>query len=595
MNCLSTLETHTMNSTLKVLCIDDDEIDRISIARTLKQTDITVQLVQTVTAAEGLAAAAAQHFDIILLDFQLPDRDGLDVLKILRQDVDRHATVIMLSRREDDALVQQAIDAGAQDFLLKDEVTPRRLVRAMRQSQYRSKLEDALSRIRENLRELAEQDALTGLANRYDFERVLALAVARGQRDGSRMAVLLLDVDNFKTVNDTFGHAVGDQLLVEVARRLRSVVRDSDMLARLGGDEFVILAQDMERDEQATLLAKRIVACFAEPMVFGEVQWTVTTSIGIAVFGDYTDNPSDLMRCADIAMYRAKQGGRNQSHFYSEQLHLAVQQRSALERDLRKALALQQFRVYYQAQVHAHDGTLGGLEALLRWEHPTMGTLAPGVFLPMAEELGLMREIGQWVLRHSCMQLQDWRSRIGLDGVRLAVAVNLSAAELQGNDLPDKLQAALGNSGLPADCLELEITESVLISDPETTATMLNAVAALGIHLALDDFGTGYSSFEHLQLFPIHSLKIDRRFIDGIGKGAVPERLLTAMIRFARTLNLSVVAEGIETPEQAQFCNTHGCDLLQGYHYSRPVPAAQFEAQFLAKLATQVRQPRQTP
>lgn len=593
MNCLSTLETHTMNSTLKVLCIDDDEIDRISIARTLKQTDITVQLVQTVTAAEGLAAAAAQHFDIILLDFQLPDRDGLDVLKILRQDVDRHATVIMLSRREDDALVQQAIDAGAQDFLLKDEVTPRRLVRAMRQSQYRSKLEDALSRIRENLRELAEQDALTGLANRYDFERVLALAVARGQRDGSRMAVLLLDVDNFKTVNDTFGHAVGDQLLVEVARRLRSVVRDSDMLARLGGDEFVILAQDMERDEQATLLAKRIVACFAEPMVFGEVQWTVTTSIGIAVFGDYTDNPSDLMRCADIAMYRAKQGGRNQSHFYSEQLHLAVQQQSALERDLRKALALQQFRVYYQAQVHAHDGTLGGLEALLRWEHPTMGTLAPGVFLPMAEELGLMREIGQWVLRQSCLQLQDWRARIGLNGVRLAVAVNLSAAELQGSDLPDKLQAALRNSGLPADCLELEITESVLISDPETTATMLNAVAALGIHLALDDFGTGYSSFEHLQLFPIHSLKIDRRFVDGIGKGAVPERLLTAMIRFARTLNLSVVAEGIETPEQAKFCQAHGCDLLQGYYYSRPVPAAQFEAQFLAKLAAPPRQPSQ--
>lgn len=579
-----------MTSTLKVLCIDDDEIDRISIARTLKQTEIAVQLVQTATAADGLAAAAAQHFDIILLDFHLPDRDGLAVLKTLREDVDRHATVIMLSRREDDALVQQAIDAGAQDFLLKDEVTPRRLVRAMRQSQYRSRLEDALSRIRENLRELAEQDALTGLANRYDFERVLALAVARGRRDGSRLAVLLLDVDNFKTVNDTFGHAVGDQLLVEVARRLGSVVRDSDMLARLGGDEFVILAQNMERDEQATLLAKRIIACFAEPMVLGEIQWTVTTSIGIAVFGDYTNNPSDLMRCADIAMYRAKQGGRNQSRFYSEQLHLAVQQQAALERDLRKALASQQLHVYYQAQVHAHDGSLGGLEALVRWEHPTMGTLAPGVFLPMAEELGLMREIGQWVLHQSCLQLQDWRSRICLDGVRLAVAVNLSAVELQGNDLPDKLQAALSDSGLPAACLELEITESVLIRDPEITATMLKKVAALGVQLALDDFGTGYSSFEHLQLFPIHSLKIDRRFVDGIGQGAVPERLLTAMIRFARTLNLNVVAEGIETAEQAQFCNAHGCDLLQGYYFSRPVPAAQFEAQFLAKLANQPRQ-----
>jgi diguanylate cyclase (GGDEF)-like protein len=355
-----------MTDELKVLIIDDDEVDRLSIARTLKKADLSIALVQARSASEGLAAAARQRFDVILLDFRLPDQDGLEVLRILRETIDKNATVLMLSNMEDDELVQKAIDAGAQDFLLKDEVTTRRLMRAVRQSQHRRRLEEALSRVREDLRELAEQDALTGLANRYDFERALAFSVARGQRDGGRLAVLLLDVDNFKTVNDTFGHAVGDQLLIEVARRLSTVVRDSDLLARLGGDEFVILANDMERDDQATLLAKRVVACFTEPMVFGETTWTVTTSIGIAVFGDYTNNPSDLMRCADIAMYRAKKAGRNQAHFYSDQLHQNVLQQTALERDLRIALEQQQFQIYYQAQINAKDGSLGGLEALLR-------------------------------------------------------------------------------------------------------------------------------------------------------------------------------------------------------------------------------------
>lgn len=573
-----------MTAPLEILIVDDDELDRLSIIRAMKKSAVSVNFSQASTGEAGLEAARLKHFDVILLDFRLPDRDGIDVLKSLRRDQDSPYTIIMVSRQEDEKLAEVAIEAGAQDFLLKDEVNDRRLLRAMRQAQHRFRLEQALSESHQKVQQMAEKDALTGLSNRFDFERALALAVPRAQREKGRLAVLLLDVDHFKTVNDTYGHAVGDQLLIEVARRLGQVVRGSDVLARLGGDEFVILAQNMERDDQATLLGERIVACFAAPMVFDDTQWTVTTSIGIAVLGDYTHSAMDLMKCADIAMYRAKQGGRNRSHFYSDQLHQDVLRRTSLEKDIRSALANDEFKVYYQAQIRAHDGGLGGVEALLRWEHPRLGLLAPGAFLAMAEEIGLMSDIGQWVMHTACKQLSQWRAAFPMQVLRLAMAVNLSAVQLQETSLFATIDKALSESGLESDCLELEITENVLIRDPKQIASMLTAVAQHGVHLALDDFGTGYSSFEHLQLFPIHSLKIDRSFVAGIGRGAAHEQLLTAMIRFAQTLNLTVVAEGIETREQANFCREKGCDLLQGYHYSMPVAAEPFAAQFLAGL-----------
>lgn len=569
-------------TTLRILIIDDDELDRRSVIRAMKQVSVSVSIVEANNALDGLLLAKETQYDVILLDYRLPDRDGIEVLKSLRLDK-THTAIIMLTNQEDISLAEQAIEAGAQDFLLKEEVNARRLMRALHQARHRHKLETELSRSYNQLRELAEHDALTGLANRYDFERALAFAVSRAKRESlhGKMAVLLLDLDRFKNVNDTYGHAIGDQLLIKVARRLGTTTRGSDLLARLGGDEFVVLVQDMEKVDQAILLAKRIVDAFKKPIVLDGMEWHVTMSIGIAVFGSCANDATELMKCADIAMYRAKQEGRNQSHFYSDQLHQAVRHRLYLERDLRHALRNEQLKVFYQAKINAVDGTLGGVEALLRWQHPVEGILTPGVFLPMAEEMGLMFDIDQWMMRTACTQLEEWRALPFFKTDELTVAVNVSAIQLQGDNLIYTVDEALLSSGLPPHYLELEITENALIRDPNHVAGILHKLAARGVKLSLDDFGTGYSSFGHLKMLPIQVLKIDQSFVTGVGKGESQERLLAAMIAFAQTMELSLVVEGIETEEQARFCADLGCELLQGYYYSQAISSSEFEDRFL--------------
>ncbi len=578
------IDEATASVPMRLLLVDDDELDRMTIARALRQSGLAVEITEAFTAADGLRLAGAGHFDAILLDYSLPDQNGLELLQALRATHADRAAIIMLTRREDDTLAAQCIDGGAQDFLLKDEVNGRRLSRAIRQAQQIHAMGEQLRASNERLRKLAEHDRLTGLANRYSFEVALHLAVARAQRKDSRIAVMLLDLDNLKNVNDTLGHDVGDLLLQAVAGRLASAVRGSDLVARLGGDEFVVLAQDLDRDAQANLLAERLLGSLQAPILAGGVELRVTTSIGVAVFEHADINTMDMMKCADIAMYRAKSDGRNQIHFYSSKLHEAVQRRSATERDLRLALGRGQFELYYQAQVAAVSRRVVGVEALLRWRHPERGLLLPGEFLAVAEEMDLMESIGAWVLHTACQQLGRWRAALPA-AEPLLIAVNLSALQMGGGQLVGTVERALADSGLPGECLELEITESVLIDDPIQTAAVLDQLAQRGVRLSLDDFGTGYSSMQHLKLFPIHVLKIDRAFVCAIGQDRKDERLFDALVRFAKTLGLTVVAEGVETREQAAFCRQVGCDRLQGYHYATPLPAGEFEHRFLAKCA----------
>lgn len=570
-----------MKDVLRLLLIDDDEVDRLSVVRALKRGKVDYDIVQAVSAAEGLQFAGNQRFDAILLDYRLPDQDGIEVLRLLRDGHYERTAVVMLSRHEDESLADRCLEAGAQDFLLKDEVNDRRLNRALRQARQRSQIEQALQASRNELLQLSEHDPLTGLTNRRGFERALAAAVARANRDACHLAVLLIDLDDFKSVNDTAGHEIGDALLVEVTRRLSATVRDTDLLCRLGGDEFVVLMHSFERHDQVFLLADRLVAALQTPIVLGTTTHLTTASIGVATHDPEDCNAEDLLRFADMAMYQAKQEGRNQSRAFSAALQENANTRSKIKFDLLSAIQNEELRVFYQAQIRASDGSLGGMEALIRWQHPVLGLLAPGHFIAIAEESKAIIEMGNWVLKTACSQLNTWQLRHPQRCTDLSLGINVSAVQAGANSLPPTLKAALASfCGNPGQ-VEIEITESALIKDTAVMGTMLSALEAQGVRLSLDDFGTGYSSLEHLKLFPIAVLKIDQGFVSAIGERKKGEQLLIAIIALAKALEMKVVAEGVETQAQAEFCTRHGCDLLQGYFYSRPVPADEFEATFL--------------
>jgi diguanylate cyclase (GGDEF)-like protein len=573
-----------MISALSLLLIDDDELDRMAIARALQKSSVVCDVSHASSAAKGLQMLSQKEFDVVLLDYSLPDITGLEMLRTLRGGVQGGAAVVMLSRNENETLAEECLAAGAQDFLLKDEVNSRHLIRVVLQARQRFQIEARLRDSLEQVRSLSEHDSLTGLMNRRGFERSLGMQLARARRTNACLAILLLDLDDFKSINDTLGHDVGDQLLVSVAQRLTLVARDADLVCRLGGDEFVVMMTDFDDDHQSMVFAERINTKLREPILIGPAELIITTSIGIAVLGNTTDSATDLLKYADLAMYQAKQQGRNQSRFYSVALQEAVQFRSLIKHDLQHALEKGEIKLYFQPQIRSSDGTVCGMEALLRWHHPRMGVLSPAAFLPVAEETGQIVEIGGWVLNEGCRQLKEWRDRYGPHLEALTLAVNLSAVQIKHKQLLHTVMAALAVHQLPAHVLELEITESILIEVTNNTLTLLSELSAQGVALSLDDFGTGYSSLDHLKQFPINILKIDKEFVSAVGDGGKSENLFVAIIAFAKAMDMKIVVEGVETQTQADFCIEKSCELLQGYFYSKPIPASEFEATFLAGL-----------
>lgn len=570
-----------MQEALSLLVIDDDELDRAAILRNLGRTNNKFEISIASSAVEGLRLASEKKFDAILLDYFLPDINGLGVLHSLRAETMHNSAVIMLSRHEDELIAEKCLDAGAQDFLLKDEVTSRSLNRALRQAKQRYSLAEALKQSNEQLRILSECDPLTGLANRRGFEHALNSALNRLQPNHEKLAVLLIDLDDFKAVNDTLGHDVGDQLLIELSQRFKTTLREGDFLCRLGGDEFVVLAKNLESEQHAAILGDRLLSVLRKPVCINGTELIITASIGIAASGEFSEKNPDLLKYADVAMYRAKQEGRNQYRFFSERLHDLVMHRARIKHDLHQAVARGEMRVFYQAQIRSEDLSLGGMEALVRWEHPNLGLLTPFDFLAIAEETGFITEIGNWVLSEACQTLADWRLRFPEQCKNLTLAVNLSASQIKEVELIHFVKSVLKDNGLESHCLELEITENAFIAETIEAIIALSRLGLEGVKLALDDFGTGYSSLQHLKMFAITTLKIDKIFINSIANSDVDDRLLIALIRFAKLLDLKVIAEGVETPEQAKFCTQHGCDLLQGYFYSRPISKQEFEKRFL--------------
>jgi diguanylate cyclase (GGDEF)-like protein/PAS domain S-box-containing protein len=421
---------------------------------------------------------------------------------------------------------------------------------------------------------LARYDGLTGLPNRNMFIDELERTLARARRHGERFALFFIDLDRFKNINDSLGHGAGDQLLKVMATRLRELLRESDLVARLGGDEFVVLLDGAVEAAALGQVARKALAAIGEPVAIDARSYQVTGSIGISLYPDDGDDAATLLKNADAAMYLAKDRGKNNYQFYTAQLAAQSAQQFALEADLRAGLPRDELQLHYQPKVRLGDGRLVGMEALLRWMHPQRGLLAPGAFVTLAEDSGLILPIGQWVLRAACRQVRAWRD-VGLPVPR--IAINLSARQFADDTLVDEVRDALAAQGLEPAALEVEITESVLMADPQAANRTLQGLHALGVHIAIDDFGTGYSSLAYLKRFPAQTVKIDRSFVKGLPLDHDDAAITQAVIAMAHSLGLDVVAEGVETQAQLDFLRQLGCDQAQGYLIGRPMPADQLQ------------------
>jgi len=432
---------------------------------------------------------------------------------------------------------------------------------------------EGLEAANRQLRHIASHDALTGLPNRVLLDDRLSQAVAHAQSDGHSFAVALFDLDRFKVVNDSLGHRAGDQLIKEVAHRLAGIARSTDTVGRLGGDEFLFIMDRLAKREDAELIARRAVKALQAPIRLDGVDLHTSASIGIAMFPADGRNAETLIANADAAMYCAKQRGRNNIQLYAAGMNSATQERVKLESELHQALSLKQFELHYQPKVDTKTGLIHGAEALVRWRHPQRGVVPPGEFIPLAESCGLIDSIGEWVVRESCRQARAWQ----LEGLQpLRVAVNLSAFQFRHGNLLQMIREALQAAQLEPRFLEVEITESALMSDPEDSVTILEQLSRMGVVVSVDDFGTGYSSMSYLRRFPIDKLKIDRGFIAELISRADDASIVRAIVSLAHSLRLKVVAEGVETREQLDLLKSLGCDQYQGFCFSPAVPAPQF-------------------
>ena len=516
----------------------------------------------------GLKAIRSAAHDVCLLDNRLGGRSGLDLLDT-RGGAIAALPIIILTGVVDRRVDEAAMEAGASDFLVKDQLSPNILERAIRYATERH-------RLRAELEHLAKYDALTGLASRVLFQDFLDGAMARADRGKRPLALLFLDLDHFKYINDTFGHVTGDALLAAVAQRLKACVRTGDLVARLGGDEFAIILDDIGTTDNAARVARNIVEALKQPCEIAGHEIHAQMSIGIALYPNGVSDSAELIKAADTAMYEAKHQGRNTYRFFAPSMQQAALVAVDLEAALAQDVAKDQFAIHFQPQVDAATGVIVGMEALARWRrHP------PSIFIPAAERSGLIIPLGDRILRRACTQFSRWWQS-GLTGVDARLSVNVSAVQLKGNSLIESVSKALEASGLPAHVLELELTETAMMDDPDNAVAVLERLDRLGVIIVTDDFGTGYSSLTYLNRLPIRALKIDYSFVKDIGIDEQSETIIKATIGLTQNLGLDVVAEGVETEAQAAFLLDNGCRVMQGWLFSRALPPEAMERRLAA-------------
>ena len=428
----------------------------------------------------------------------------------------------------------------------------------------------------------ASHDSLTGLPNRSLLRDRIEQAIVKARRDDHRVAVVFVDLDHFKLINDSLGHHVGDRLLLEVADRLIACVRGHDSVARQGGDEFVIVLTEQQDEDETLAIVSRLLEVVSQPWLDEGQEYGLSCSIGISCYPQDGDDPDALLRCADAAMYKAKASGRSTYHVYTPELNQAISERLELENSLRHALERDEFHVYYQPRIEVASGRIIGAEALIRWDCPGKGIIPPDSFISIAEETGLIIPIGQWILQEACRQNSAWQ-RAGLPPI--SVSVNLSPIQFRHTGLVQSVAAALQQADLQPACLELELTESFVMHDAERINIAMQSLKALGVDIAVDDFGTGYSSLSYLKRFPVDRLKVDKSFVRDINSDPDDAAIVRAIITLGHALGLKVVAEGVETQAHLEFLQQHGCDELQGYYFSRPIPATEMEALLRSRVA----------
>jgi diguanylate cyclase (GGDEF)-like protein len=561
---------------MRLLLVDDDELDRMAVVRVLQSPKLIKDIVHASTAVSALKLFEEETFDVVLLDYRLPDMECLDVLNKLTHHANKHAAVVILTGMVDDDVIERdCIVAGAQDFLLKQELSQRHLTKALVHAQARHALNQQLMETYARLKYLAENDPMTGLSNRHYFEDHLRTAIARAVRFDSKVGLLFLDIDNFKLINDSLGHDIGDQILQQVANRLLDVIREGDIVCRLGGDEFAIIVHDIETETSLAVLAQRILDNLRVPITLAKTQHFISCSIGISTYPSCAQNAEDMLKHADLAMYHVKRMGRNGFHFFTETLQEKVMNKIALEQQLRSGTLQSQLLQYYQPVINAKDFNVCGAEMLVRWNHPLRGILPPSEFLEDIEELGFLSAIDIENMRLACGQLAEWRST-GLVNDTFVLAVNASEQLIKEEDFYGVIKSDLDNVSLLGSNLSIEVTEGVLVSDFDKTSAILNLIKSYGVKVAIDDFGTGYSSMAYLKWLPASILKVDRSFVQNVPESAADCRVLKAIIVLAKSLDLDVIVEGVETIEQARLCCQYGADMFQGYLFSKPLPPAEF-------------------
>jgi diguanylate cyclase (GGDEF)-like protein len=553
----------------RVLLVEDDPADAMLFETGLRLRhpgEFAVTVAPDMASAETLLRKDKDAFDVISLDLGLPDAQGLQAVGRIQAEAP-HIGFIVLSSSEDPELAIETVKAGAQDYLVKRRAGGTNIAKSLRYAEQRKRAEQHLANI-------AFHDQLTGLANRNLFRQRVAKALGNCRRRGDQFAVLLLDMDRFKSVNDALGHDAGDAFLQQIADRLRAATRETDTVARLGGDEFAVLATGIGAPSDLFLIVERVLAAVRKPIELSGTCLNPTTSIGAALYPISGEDSDTLLAAADAAMYVAKREGRNGYHIHGAELTRQIAQKLQLENQLRQAIDRREFMLHYQPQI-SPGGDFVGAEALLRWLPPGGELVSASEFIGVLEDTGLIMDLGPWIIRTACQQLGAWRSR----GYRVdRMAINLSARQLLSRDFTNMVRDATRSAGLAPKDIELELTEGTLLRDTEAMRTVLGELHSDGFRLALDDFGTGYCSVAYLRNFPIDTLKVDGSFVQDIASDSYRRNLVGGLIQLARRLDISVVAEGVETTDQRDALSEERCGIMQGFLFGSAISPDEFAA-----------------